>query len=186
MKRRAMYALGAGIIVVAVVILVIVRITAPSDTGSTVEEQPADSQGSLNNPEVLKVSMENVTAEQDQENGINIQIQFRVFNPNKSTVILEAITYNVFTNNTRVVSGDIGEKLEGFVASQESVFPIIANSNITLKDSHNLQPSEFLSADLNEILNGKAHYTINGTYSYKQTSGIEARGADRDFELTFP
>jgi hypothetical protein len=72
------------------------------------------------------------------------------------------------------------------VASQESVFPIIANSNITLKDSHNLQPSEFLSADLKEILNGKAHYTINGTYSYKQTSGIEARGADRDFELTFP
>jgi hypothetical protein len=72
------------------------------------------------------------------------------------------------------------------VASQESVFPIIGNSNITLKDSHNLQPSEFLAADLKEILNGKAHYTINGTYSYKQTSGIEARGADRDFELTFP
>ncbi|HEU4822738.1 MAG TPA: hypothetical protein VFS97_04875, partial [Nitrososphaeraceae archaeon] len=87
---------------------------------------------------------------------------------------------------TRVVSGDIGEKLEGFVASQESVFPIIANSSITLKDSHRLQPSEFLPADLKEILNGKAHYTINGTYSYKQSSVFEARGADRDFELTFP
>src|SRR5918996_4624286 len=180
MKRRAMYALGAGIIVVAVVILVIVRITAPSDTGSTVEEQPADSQGSLNNPEVLKVSMKNVTAERDQENGINIQIQFRVLNPNKSTVILEAITYNVYTNNTRVVSGDIGEKLEGFVASQESVFPIIANSSITLKDSYRLPQDE-----LTARLNGQTHYIINGTYSYKQTSSIQAIGADRDFELTF-
>src|ERR687898_2119294 len=185
MKRRAMYALGAGIIVVAVVILVIVRITAPSDTGSTVEEQPADSQGSSNNPEVLKVSMENVTAEQDQENGTNIQIQFRVFNPNKSTVILEAITYNVFTNNTRVVSGDIGEKLEGFVASQESVFPIISNGTITLKDSHHLPQGELAAKNLEEILNGQARYTINGTYSYKQTSSIQAIGAYRDFELTF-
>ena len=186
MKRRAMYALDVRIIVVAIVILIIVRTTSPIDTTSTVEEQPADNQGSLNNPEVLKVSMKNVTAERDQENGINIQIQFRVLNPNKSTVILEAITYNVYTNNTRVVSGDIGEKLEGFVASQESVFPIIANGNITLKDSHRLQSSEFLPSDLKEILSGKAHYTINGTYSYKQSSVIEATGADRDFELTFP
>lgn len=178
--------MGVRIIVAAVVIFVIVHINAPSDTVSSSEEQPTDSQGSSNNSEVLKISMKNVTAKQDQENGVNIQIQFRVINPNKSTVILEAITYNVYTNNTRVVSGDIGEKLEGFVASQESVFPIIANSNITLKDSHRLQPSEFPPANLNEILNGKAHYTINGTYSYKQSSVIEATGADRDFELTFP
>src|SRR5919109_3810287 len=145
MRRRAVYALGVGIIVVAVVIFIIVRITAPSNTASTVQEQSAASQGSLNNSEVLKVSMKNVTVKRDQQNGIDIQVQFRVFNPNKSTVILEAITYNIFTNNTRVISGDIGEKLEGFVASQESVFPIIGNSNITLKDSHNLQPSEFLA-----------------------------------------
>src|SRR5919108_176242 len=185
MKRGAM-SLDVRIIVAAVVIFFIVSITAPGDTVFTVEEQQTDSQGSLNNSEVLNIAMKNVTAKRDQENGVNIQVQFRVFNPNKSTVILEAITYNVYTNNTRVVSGDIGEKLEGFVASQESVFPIIANGNITLKDSHRLQSSEFLPSDLKEILSGKAHYTINGTYSYKQSSVIEATGADRDFELTFP
>ena len=129
--------------------------------------------------------MENVTAERDQENGINFQIQFRAFNPNKSTVILEAITYNVFTDNDRIVSGDVGEKLEGFVASQESVFPIISNGTINLKDSHLLQASDLPLNDLNNILNGTARYTINGTYSCKQTSTIEATGADRDFELTF-
>src|SRR5215212_3264077 len=176
MKRRAVYALGVRIIVAAVVVFVIVHINAPSDTVSTIEEQPTDSQGSSNNSEVLKISMKNITAKQDQENGVNIQIQFRVINPNKSTVILEAITYNVYTNNTRVVSGDIGEKLEGFVASQESVFPIIANSNITLKDSHHLPQGELAAKNLEEILNGQARYTINGTYSYKQTSSIQAIG----------
>ena len=162
MKRKAMYALGAGIIAVAVVILIITRNSTPS---SNIEEQPTDIQDSLSNPEVIKISVENVTAERDQENGINFQIQFRAFNPNKSTVILEAITYNVFTDNDRIVSGDVGEKLEGFVASQESVFPIISNGTINLKDSHLLQASDLPLNDLNNILNGTARYTINGTYS---------------------
>ena len=183
MKKKAMYALGIGIAAVAVIIFVILRITTPSDTTST-EVQPTDNQNALDNPGV-DVSIENVSAERDQDNGINFQIQFRASNPNESTVILEAITYNVFTNNSRIVSGDIGEKLEGFVASQESVFPIIANSTITLKDSHRLLPNELAPNNLTEILDGKAHYIINGTYSYKQTSSIQAIGADRDFELTF-
>lgn len=184
MKKKAMYALGIGIAAVAVVIFIILRITTPSDTTST-EVQPTDNQNALDNPQGVDVSIENVSAERDQDNGINIQIQFRAFNPNESTVILEAITYNLFTNNSRIVSGDIGEKLEGFVASQESVFPIIPNSTITLKDSHRLLPNELAPNNLTEILDGKAHYIINGTYSYKQTSSIQAIGADRDFELTF-
>lgn len=182
MKRKAIYALGIGITTAAVMILVVARVTAPSDTSST---PPVDSPESSNNFEGIDIAIKNVTAERDQDNEVNIQIQFRAFNPNKSTVILEAITYNVFANNTRIVSGDIGEKLEGFVASQESVFPIIANGTITLKDSHHLPQGELAAKNLEEILNGQARYTINGTYSYKQTSSIQAIGADRDFELTF-
>jgi LEA14-like dessication related protein len=184
MKRKAIYALGIGITAAAVIILVVARVTAPSDTSST-REGRVDSLESLNNFEGIDIAIKNVTAERDRDNELNIQIQFRAFNPNKSTVILEAITYNVFANNTRIVSGDIGEKLEGFVASQESVFPIIANSTITLKDSHHLPQGELAAKNLEEILNGQARYTINGTYSYKQTSSIQAIGADRDFELTF-
>ena len=184
MKKKAIYALGIGIAAVAAVIFVILRVTTPSDTTST-ELQLTDNQNTLDNPEMVNVSIENVSAERDQDNGINIQIQFRASNPNESTVILEAITYNVFTNNSRIVSGDIGEKLEGFVASQESVFPIIPNSTIILKDSHHLLPNELAPNNLTEILDGKAHYIINGTYSYKQTSSIQAIGADKDFELTF-
>jgi hypothetical protein len=185
MKRKAIYALGIGIATAAIVILVVARVATPSDTSSTREEQPVDSPESLNNFEGIDISIKNVTAEPDQDNEINFQIQFLAFNPNKSTVILEAITYNVFASNTRIVSGDIGEKLEGFVASQESVFPIIANGTITLKDSHQLPRGELAAKNSEEILNGQTQYTINGTYSYKQTSSIQAIGADRDFELTF-
>jgi hypothetical protein len=185
MKRKAIYALAIGIAIAAVVVLIMPRVTSPSGTSSIREEQPVDSPES-DDFEGINISIENITAERDRENETNFQIQFDAFNPNKSTVILEAITYNVFANNTRIVSGDIGEKLEGFVASQESVFPIIANGTITLKDSHNLPREELTAKNLEEILNGQPRYIVNGTYSYKQTSSIQAIGADRDFELTFP
>jgi hypothetical protein len=184
MKRKAIYSLAIGIAIAAVVILIIPRVTSPSSPSSIKEEQPIDSPDN-NDFGGINISIENITAERNRENETNFQVQFGAFNPNKSTVILEAITYNVFANNTRIVSGDIGEKLEGFVASQESVFPIIANGTITLKDSHNLPREELAAKNLEEILNGQPQYTVNGTYSYKQTSSIQAIGADRDFELTF-
>lgn len=133
----------------------------------------------------FQISVENLTARQPNGNELIVDIEFNAANPTSSTFILEAIKYDVFTNSTRVVSGDIGEKLEGFVASPESVFPVIAGGIISLKDSHTLQPTEFHSADLEDMLNGKAHYTINGTYSVLGTSSIEANSTDRDFEFTF-
>ncbi len=180
-----MYAVGGGIVVAAVVILLIVNITTPSNTTSSIGQQTENIQDTLSEPEVVDIAIDDINAKQDQENVTTVQIQFQAYNPTRSTVILEAITYNVFTDNERIVSGDIGEKLEGFVASQESVFPIIANGTITLKDSHSIESGDLLQKDLNEILNGQAHYTVNGSYSYKQSSGIDAKAADKDFELTF-
>jgi hypothetical protein len=37
-----------------------------------------------------------------------------------------------------------------------------------------------------KVVNSKANYLINGTYSYKQTSSLQATGEDKDFKLTFP
>jgi hypothetical protein len=37
-----------------------------------------------------------------------------------------------------------------------------------------------------KVVDSKANYLINGTYSYKQTSSLQAMGADKDFKLTFP
>jgi hypothetical protein len=37
-----------------------------------------------------------------------------------------------------------------------------------------------------KVVDGRANYIINGTYSYKQTSSFQATGGDMDFKLTFP
>jgi hypothetical protein len=60
----------------------------------------------------------------------NFSIKFNVFNPNKGTVILESISYNVYSNATRIASGDIGMRPEGLVDSQDSIFPVIGNGTL--------------------------------------------------------
>ena len=82
MKRKAVYALAIGIAIAAVVILVMARVTSPSGgTSSVREEQPADSPES-NDFAGIDISIENVTAERNQYNETNIQVQFRAFNRN--------------------------------------------------------------------------------------------------------
>jgi hypothetical protein len=36
------------------------------------------------------------------------------------------------------------------------------------------------------IAEGKANYIINGTYSYRQTAGLQASGGANQFSLAFP
>jgi hypothetical protein len=81
-----------------------------------------------------ELSIKDITAKIMDGNTGNFSIIFNVFNPNKGTVILESISYNVYANSTRIVSGDIGNRPEGFVDSQDSIFPVIGNGTLILKD----------------------------------------------------
>ena len=63
----------------------------------------------------------------------------------RGTVILELISYNVYSNSTRIVSGDIGNRPEGFVDSQDSIFPVIGNGTLILKDKKIIDTSNNLN-----------------------------------------
>jgi hypothetical protein len=84
-----------------------------------------------------------------------------------------------------MVSGDIGEKPEGFVASQEGIYPIIGNGTVTLKDVQTVERDDINAAIWDKVVDGSASYIINGTYSYKQTSSFQATGGDEEFQLAF-
>ena len=143
-------------------------------------------QGALMNIKAIGLSVNNLAANQTADNIAKIQVVFDAYNPNMGTVILEAIQYNVFVDNMRVISGDIGEKPEGFVASQEGIYPIIGNGTVTLKDVQTVERNDLNAAIWDKIVDGRANYIINGTYSYKQTSSFQATGGDMEFNLTFP
>jgi LEA14-like dessication related protein len=116
----------------------------------------------------------------------SFSIIFNVFNPNKGTVILESISYNVYSNYTRIASGDIGNRPEGFVDSQDSIFPVIGNGTLILKDKKIIQSSKDLN--LSQITNNinASKYLVNGTYFFKQTGSFQSTGGEQQFTINYP
>ncbi|MDQ3869532.1 MAG: hypothetical protein M3250_08240, partial [Thermoproteota archaeon] len=112
MNRKAIYAAGGGIAAVAVAIFLIMNAGILTNTNSIGQ---GFNQGALMNIKPIALSVNNLAANQTTSNIAEIRVVFDAYNPNMGTVILEAIRYNVFVDNVRVISGDIGEKPEGFV-----------------------------------------------------------------------
>ncbi|MFL6320017.1 MAG: hypothetical protein ACJ72Q_06045 [Nitrososphaeraceae archaeon] len=173
--------MAAGAIVAVAVAIFLIMGTGVLTNGNYSRDQ-----SSQNSPQPIKLSIKNITAKPIGSKAADIQVVFDAYNPNKGTVILEAITYNLFANGIHLASGDIGAKLEGFIASQEGVYPIIGNGTVTLKDTQAVQQNGLTADGWSKVVNSKASYIINGTYSYKQTSSLQATGEDKDFKLRFP
>jgi hypothetical protein len=116
----------------------------------------------------------------------NFSIKFNVFNPNKGTVILESISYNVYSNATRIASGDIGMRPEGLVDSQDSIFPVIGNGTLILKDKKIIQTDKDLN--MSQIANNinSSNFLVNGSYFYKQTGSFQSTGGEQQFRLNYP
>jgi hypothetical protein len=147
---------------------------------------------SIFNQEAIKDSKPPELSIKDIKTGIvdnttgNFSIIFDVFNPNKGTVILESISYNVYSNSTKVASGDIGKRPEGLVDSQDSIFPVIGNGTLILKDKKIIQPTKDLN--LSQIANNVniSKFLVNGSYFYKQTGSFQSTGGEQEFSINYP
>jgi hypothetical protein len=131
-----------------------------------------------------------------------LQISFSVYNPNRGAAILETLSYGVYFDNVRLASADIGSKPEGFIDSLSSVYPIIGNQTITLKDAQTLSedgsallgPNGTLthnsaSTSNSSLSTGKTiskSFVINGTASTSLHRGTESQSSETPFNLQFP
>ena len=142
--------------------------------------------GDLNDNPII-ISIKNITVEPVDSSHSNLQITFNAHNPTKGTIILESIQYKVLVNRSEIASGEIGERLEGFLTSQNNVFPVIASGDVTLKDTDLLARNSENSDLWNQLsMNQIKSYQVNGTYSFSQTSTLQASGGDRSFTIGFP
>lgn len=158
------------------------------DPGPAVQSSASSEiQSEDRNDNPIVISIKNITVEPTDSSHSNLQIAFDAYNPNRGTIILESIQYKVLINNSEVASGEIGERLEGFLESQDNVFPVIGSGNVTLKDTDLLARNSENSDLWNRLnMNQIDSYQVNGTYSFSQTSTLQASGGDRSFTLKFP
>ena len=133
-----------------------------------------------------ELSIKNITANIVDDKTGNLSIIFDVYNPNKITIMLESVSYNVYSNSTRIVSGDIGQRPEGFIDSQDSIFPVIGNGTLVLKDKKIIDTSRGLNLSKIAISNGISEFLVNGTYFFKQTSSFQSTGGEKEFSIVYP
>lgn len=192
--------MGIKIIVSAIILAVISIIIYSTFLNSTFLTGNISKLGILNikfteasifNQDALKdaippeLSIKDLRAEIMDDNTGNFSIIFNVFNPNNGTVIFESISYNVYSNSTRIVSGDIGNRPEGFVDSQDSIFPVIGNGTLILKDKKIIETGNNLN--LSQILrnNELSGFLVNGSYFFKQTGSFQSTGGEQSFSINY-
>ena len=133
-----------------------------------------------------KLSIKNITTNIVDDKTGNLSIIFDVYNPNKITIMVESISYNVYSNSTRIVSGDIGQRPEGFIDSQDSIFPVIGNGTLILKDKKMIDTNRGLNLSQIATNNGTSQFLVNGTYFFKQTSSFQSTGGEAEFSIAYP
>jgi hypothetical protein len=133
-----------------------------------------------------ELSIKNITTNIVDDKTGNLSIIFDVYNPNKNTIMFESIAYNVYSNSTRIVSGDIGQRPEGFIDSQDSIFPVIGNGTLILKDKKMIDTNRGLNLSQIATNNGTSQYLVNGSYSFKQTSSFQSTGGEGEFSIVYP
>ncbi len=129
---------------------------------------------------------------------LTAEIALDVHNPNKGAAILETLSYSIYFDNVRLVSADIGAKPEGFVDSLGSVYTIIGNQTITLKDRQPIteegvslfNSNGTIIQDTNNNVSttqiSSDSFVINGTFATSLNRGSQTQASEHVFNLQFP
>lgn len=220
MNTRIIYAVGIGIIVIGLIFYFLfnagflaqnpnlydptsspINTSQGSSLGSNLGLIVPQANGQLNseqtNNQNLSLSIDSVRIVPVNDE-LRLEVAFNAYNPNKGTTILETISYNVYLDNLRLSSGDVGTRTEGFVDSLESVYTIIGNQTIVLRDREPLTEEALTLFDSQGKLIGVSsnnssseasnarEFDVNGTYFYTLNRGSDALVGEHTFSFKYP
>jgi LEA14-like dessication related protein len=131
----------------------------------------------------IKIELENISILDVNEKAALIEVQFKVTNPNYKSIILQTIKYDLYENNMKIKSSQIGERPMGMVDSSNyftllSEKPTILKETITIKNTGNTP--EFWNA----LTNNTPQWKIKGEASFNLSS-ITA-GGENEITFEFP
>ncbi len=224
MNTKVVYIAGVAILMVGIVFYIINSGFFSSDNSISSLNNSTSTSGAAVKPTSFKISSassnSNIVGSGKQQQGssdyenltvsakyVNISqinsvpsllVALDVHNPNRGAAILDTLSYGVYFNGVRLGSADIGTKPQGFIDSLSSVYPIIGNQTITLKDKQPLTPegSALFNSNGTLIHNSNSNiiktpgtpnsYVINGTFSTTLARGTQSQNSETPFSLQFP
>jgi LEA14-like dessication related protein len=116
----------------------------------------------------LLIELEDISILEVNEKAATIQIEFKISNPNYKSIILNSINYDIYENNVKIKTSQIGESPEGMVAGSNyftilNEKPTIIKDKITIKNTGNLPElwNAFTSNTPKWKITGKASFNLS-------------------------
>ena len=134
----------------------------------------------------LGIVVKNITVSRQDNNSANVFIVFGLSNPNSSTALLENLHYSLSVGGNQMTSGDTGEPLEGFLASQATAVPIVPMGSVAIKDNQISTRNNVTGSSWDSMVQGTAKYAIEGWYAVRTTSSLQTNYQQKNFNMTFP
>jgi LEA14-like dessication related protein len=128
------------------------------------------------------LSLTSVTLTQIDDEGATVEIVFDVFNPNKNTLVLEAIEYDLIADGIMLTQSSIGERLQGVVTGTGNTYYIVSKIPLTLKDTVELKKTETFAPIWTSLQNNDVDWRIKGNIII--TDPVRAGGQEKDFDFT--
>jgi len=127
-------------------------------------------------------SLTSVSVKQVDDEGVTIEVVFDVFNPNKNTMVLETIQYDMIANGIRLAQSHIGERLEGVVAPTGQTYYVVQNTPLTLTDTVELKKTETFAPLWTGLQSNDVDWRIKGLYII--TDPVKSGGQEKPFDFT--
>jgi len=174
----------------AVVIMVVIAIVAflPSSglmksifpQGSNV---PSTITAISANIKPLSISYNGTSVSSFSERSMTFQTNFYVTNPNPTTIILEAINYDISADGTIVGYGQIGSRYEGSWESSY-YFPLIAGTSSNVGNSTIFENTGNYPDLWSALEKGTAKITVSGTAYYATKTAFNGNDYSQEFNFT--
>ena len=168
---------GVAILIAAVIIFASGLLPGPG-------QPPTGEHGAMTPSGTREVilSLTSVNIKQIDGEGATIEVVFDVFNPNRNTLVLETIEYDLIANGIKLTQSSIGERLQGVVTGTGQTYYVVPNAPLTLKDTVQVRKTELFTPLWIDLENNDVDWNIKGLYII--TDPVRMGGQEKDFDFT--
>jgi LEA14-like dessication related protein len=125
----------------------------------------------------LLIELEDISILEVNEKDATIGVEFKISNPNYKSVILNSVKYDIYENNVRIKTSQIGESPTGMVDSS-NYFTILSEKPTILKDKITIKNSGNSPELWNALTSNTPKWKITGEASFNLSS-MTAGGENR-------
>jgi LEA14-like dessication related protein len=128
------------------------------------------------------LTLSEVEIKEVNEESAKIEVAFEIFNPNKNTIVLEEIRYEVSANGVMIGRSTIGERLEGMISGTGHTYYVVSNVPLGLKGTVEVNNSKLLEKVWSNLQNRDVQWRVQGAYVV--TDPVRSGGQEKTFDFT--